>query len=244
MGRLAEKTKYFLDWMQHGYLIVQVLISIGLGKALKAILVTYTHMPPVWITPLWLLASALMMALLVFIGNQLRKRQGQGGSLTQTERAVSLVASTANLDATVFFRQSYYSPLQSEVEANIRAAAIQNQPNDRESFYIKFIGIGLIAYLYDVIWFAIYKSQLLSLLELNRRNGLMPLADVKVYYDQAVITYPAAYAHYSFDEWLSFMKNQVLIIWHPSDMVEITLRGKDFLKYLLHWGREANQRTL
>ena len=32
------------------------------------------------------------------------------------------------------------------------------------------------------------------------------------------------------------------VIRHPSDMIEITVAGKDFLKYLLHRGREADQR--
>ena len=40
------------------------------------------------------------------------------------------------------------------------------------------------------------------------------------------------------------MTSQVLLVVHPSNMVEITLRGKDFLKYLLHYGREPDQRSL
>jgi len=239
---LLDKTKRGLDWLQHGYLVFQLLSSGAVGTAVKAILVGYTHVPPVWITPLELLASALMMALLVFVGNRLRRREGQPATLPQ--HAGSLVTTPANFDATLFFRGAYYSPLQPEIETNVRAAAAQNEPTDREAFYTKLIAVGLIAYTYDTIWFAIYGSQLSALLELNRKNGLLPLAEFKTYYDNAVAAHPAAYANYSFDEWLTFMKAHVLILTHPSEMVEITVRGKDFLKVLLHWGRDANQRAL
>jgi len=191
----------------------------------------------------WTVLFFLSTVAFVWIAKS-QKRGGQGAVLSQTERAGSLVTSPAKFDAAEFFRKSYYSPLQSEIETNIRAAAVQNQPNDREGFYVKFIANGLIAYGYDTLWHAIYKSQTLSLLELNRRNGLLPLTEIKTHYDKAAVEHPAAYAAYSFDQWLSFMQGQSLIIRHPSDMVEITVRGKDFLKYLLHWGREANQRPL
>lgn len=244
MGKFSEKTKSVLEWFQHGYLLVQLLGSGFVGKTVQALLMTYTHLSSAWITPLWLLASASMMALLVFIGNRLSKRSGQGMILSQTEQARYLVASPSAFDADSFFLRSYYSPLQPEIETNVRAAAAKNQPNDREGFYVKLIGNGLIAYIYDILWLSIFKSQLLALLELNRRNGLMPLADFKPYYNQTATANPAFYANYSFDQWITFMKNEVLILKHPSDMVEITVRGKDFLKYLLHWGREPDQRAL
>jgi hypothetical protein len=161
---------------------------------------------------------------------------------TAQSASTALATTPTNFDVTRYFQQAYHSPLQAEIETNIRAAA-QSQ-NDREGFYARFIGVGLIAYIYDMIWSAIFRSQVLSLLELNRRNGLLPLADIKTFYDQAATAHPDYYAKYSFEQWLTFMKSQLLIIRHPSDMVEITLRGKDFLKYLLHWGREATQRSL
>jgi len=69
-------------------------------------------------------------------------------------------------------------------------------------------------------------------MEINRR--LLPIAEVKAFYDKAALETPVVYANYSFEQWMEFMKSQVLIIWHPSGMVEITIRGRDFLKYLTH----------
>jgi hypothetical protein len=180
----------------------------------------------------------------VWIARSGRGSQQQKSLLQDKNTVSSLVAPKLNFDATNFFRQAYYSPLQAEVETNIRAAAAENQPNDREGFFVKFIGVGLISYTYDMIWTSIYRSQLLMLLELNRKQGLLPLAEVKTYYAKAALEYPTFYGNYSFDEWMAFMKSNGLVLRHPSDMVEITLRGKDFLRYLVHWGRYQDQRTL
>jgi hypothetical protein len=98
---ILEKTKRGLDWLQHGYLLVQIFTSIGLGKALQAVLVMYTHIPPVWITPLWWLASAFVCALLVLLGNRLHKRDGQRSVLSQPERPGSLEASPGESESTV-----------------------------------------------------------------------------------------------------------------------------------------------
>jgi hypothetical protein len=105
---------------------------------------------------------------------------------------------------------------------------------------LKVIGIGGVAYVYDTIWWNIYASQLLSLLELNRSHGMLPANKAREFYDKAKNDFPKFYSTYSFDGWAAYMVNQILIIRHASDMIEITQRGKDFLKYLLHWGKEAN----
>jgi len=177
----------------------------------------------------------------VYLGRQKRSLSGQ---LTVQSTTATLSPTNKAFDATQFFQLAYYSQLQPEAEANIREAAAQNQPNDKEGFYVKLIAIGVIAYSYDIIWFTIYRSQLLALLELNRRGGILPIATIRAYYDQAVSDFSSEYAGSSFDAWLSFLSTNVLLFKHPSDMIEITIRGKDFLKYLLHHGRDAEQRRL
>jgi len=136
------------------------------------------------------------------------------------------------------FRRAYYSPLTAEIEENIKIAAEQNQPGDHEGFYARFIGVGLVSYLHDMTWAYIFKSQLLLLMELNRNN--LPLAQAKTYYDRGVADYPGIYVKYSFQEWIEYMTREQLLIRHPSDMLEITHRGKDLLRYLAHWGRDVN----
>ena len=139
-----------------------------------------------------------------------------------------------------FFRTAYYSAVTVEVENNMKIVAGRVQPNDREGFLAHFIGVGLTAYVHDMTWAYIFKSQLLMLMELNRRDGYMPVIDAKPYYDQALVNFPKVYeAGSTFDLWLNYLINQQILLRHQSDMLQITHRGKDFIKYLAHWGRDA-----
>jgi len=153
----------------------------------------------------------------------------------------SLLGQNPNVDfdAKKFFALAYYSPITAEVEKNIKFVAQQNSPNDKEAFYARFIGIGLVGYQHDETWYMIYGSQLAALAELNSR-GLIPIADLKKHYDQAVANYPDTYANYSFQQWMDFMKSRQIIARYPSGMVELSFGGKDFLKYLAHTGRDIH----
>jgi hypothetical protein len=197
----------------------------------------------------WWVAGGLFVvsvALFVYAGRA-RKNAGQQLQNPSTGKTTSVIAVKTGqpFNAAEFFRLAYYSPaIQAETEARMRNAADEEQPNDREGFYLKFISVGLLMYNYDSIWFLIYRSQLEALLDINRHNGILPLAQVRTHYDQAAAAYPEQYkkANVTLENWLGFLVARVLIIRHPSDMIEITVGGKDFLKYLVHWGREANQR--
>jgi hypothetical protein len=148
-----------------------------------------------------------------------------------------------NFNAELYFRNAHQSGLTADVEKRIRIAASQGRPlYEPEDFYAKFIGIGLISYLHDITWVLIWRSQLLMLNELNRNNGQIPLSKGKEFYDRAVTEYPENYQNYSFDQWLEFMQAQSLLIRHPSEMLEITWRGRDFLSYLGHTSRTADER--
>ena len=142
-------------------------------------------------------------------------------------------------DAKRLFALAHYSPVTAEIEKNIRIIAQQNAPNDKEAFYARFIGVGVVAYQHDVSWFTIYGSQLEALAELNSR-GLIPVADLKKHYDKAVMAYPKTYANYSFEQWLNYMQSRMLIARYPSQMVELSFNGKDFLKYLAHVGHDIH----
>jgi hypothetical protein len=144
-----------------------------------------------------------------------------------------------DLDAKKVFALAYYSPITAETEKNIKLIAQQNSPNDKEAFYARFIGIGLVAYQHDVSWFTIYGSQLSALSYLNVR-GVVPIADLKQFYDKAVVDFPKTFANYSFDQWVSYMKDRMLIATYPTQMCELSFNGKDFIKYLAHTGRDIH----
>jgi len=146
---------------------------------------------------------------------------------------------SVDFNAKKFFAVAYYSPVTAEIEKNIRIVAQQNSPNDKEAFYARFIGVGLVAYQHDLTWFTIYGSQLKAMAEMISR-GLIPLADLKKHYDKAAVDYPKTYENYSFEQWVDYMKSRLLIATYPSQMVELSFNGQDFLKYLAHVGRNVD----
>lgn len=167
--------------------------------------------------------------------------QSSGGIIPGIPTLSSLVGQnpSANFDAKQFFALSHYSPITAEVEKNIKLAAMQNSPSDKEAFYARFIGVGVVAYFHDVTWYTIYGSQLECLGELNSK-GVVPLAVVRAHYDAVVPKFPALYPKYTFDDWLHYMQDRMLVVRYPTDMVDITHHGKDFLKYLTHIGRNIH----
>jgi len=77
----------------------------------------------------------------------------------------------------------------------------------------------------------IWGSQLHALQKLNSvvtsNTGVL-----KPFYDLAATQHPSVYENYSFDEWLRFLEGQSLLILRD-DIVEITMEGQEFLKYLV-----------
>jgi len=148
-----------------------------------------------------------------------------------------------NFDADKYFNTAYQSKWTADVEARIKVASAQNASSmSPEDFYSKFIGTGLVAYMHDITWAYIWKSQFLMLVELNRNGGMMPVSAAKAFFNAAVKDYPSNYTSYTFDQWLGFITSQGLITRHPSEMLEITVRGRDFLSYSAHSSRSADQR--
>jgi hypothetical protein len=152
--------------------------------------------------------------------------------------------SPAKFDTRQFFAAAYRSALTDEAENNMRVAAVAAHPNpdDREAFYLKFIGIGIQSYFYDETWWLIFKSQLLLLRELNHR--VLQLDEARAFYDAAAKQYSVEYANAkeTFELWLDFLRTRQLVL-QDGLKLAITPRGRDFLKYLIHTGRsEATKR--
>ena len=106
---------------------------------------------------------------------------------------------------------------------------------------IRILASGSITYIFDVVWYTIYNSQLRLLDALNSRQ--LTTAEAKKYYDQASQNFPIPYLTYSFDQWLSYLHFWSLIA-QNGDTLGISVRGKEFLKYLVHEGRSASDRSL
>jgi|SRR5215472_3876736 len=242
MGKIWKRIESVLQYLEHAkitYEVVGFIVSIGAGKLLKAVLVTYTRIPSIWVTPIWLLFTAGVLFLaLWFI------RKGSANQKAALQNIVSTPAPTsANFNADDFFKKAYRSPFEPDVDGNLRAIIAQNNPPNREEFLIKLSVVFTVLTAYEMIWAYIYRSQILLLEELNRRL-VLPLGEVKPFYDAAAGETPNMYAGYSFDQWLNFLKTNDLVIHHPNGLIEGTNRCRDFLKYLVHLGRSAKDRRL
>jgi len=151
----------------------------------------------------------------------------------------SVPHSPGNFDSVAFFRTAYLSPLQDVVANAYIAEAARVRPNDKESFYLDVLSVGAIQVLYDDLWWHIYRSQIRALSALN--GGMLPIHEFRKPFDEASVEFADDFAKLklTFEEWMKFMEMNMLLIVHPSKMVEITLKGRDFLKYLLHHGRNV-----
>ncbi len=62
-----------LDWiirLQGAYAILATLLAGGVGTGIRAVLRYYTHLPALWITPIWLLSVALILSLLLLVASR------------------------------------------------------------------------------------------------------------------------------------------------------------------------------
>lgn len=86
----------------------------------------------------------------------------------------------------------------------------------------------------------IYGSQIKALISLNR--GAVARAALQKYYNHAATMYPMVYANYSYDSWLAFMRNNVLLR-EDGGQIAITVRGQAFLTTMVHFGSSETDRS-
>ena len=98
-----------------------------------------------------------------------------------------------------------------------------------------------IAFTLEKIYLTIYGSQIKTLQRLNETAGRgVNVADVKTLYEQAKSKYPKFYATYSFENWLNYLYTSVLIK-QLGEKIAITIRGQEFLKYLISQGYSSEK---
>lgn len=195
-----------------------------------------------------LLVAAGLVVFAAILNSVASFRKSRSSESIQTIGSKQLIASSAltspapsPIDVEVYFHQTYSGQIQAEVEGNVRAMIQSRHPSERDEFVIRFIARGLVNVTYDRIWLTIFRSQVLALVELNRT--VLRREQLQTYYDGGVQRSPDVYATYPFDEWLKYLRGQLLVLEHPGQTFEITVRGKDFLKYMVHCGYSADGRN-
>lgn len=240
----ARKLGEILDWAGRAHLVLNLVVALFGQSLIKKLLTYVPHVSHDWDTVIaWAAAGVIIF---VLIKRQEKNAARQLVTSAQTPQRLNtnsfpalstLVPTTPKplFNSEEFFKTAYYSPLTAEAEKNMRAEADKEEPTDPAAYLARFVGVGVVAFLHEHTWYTIYKSQILTLQELNK-TGYLPASAVRGFYDKAAAEYSSIYATYSFDQWLAYIKSEQLILQHPSDMFEITWKGKDYLKYMTHWG--------
>ena len=170
------------------------------------------------------------------------QRAQQKGASPQTD--LQLVAA-GNIEQNVSALSDFYGKNRGsfldELEAHFqRLAAHHEDTAERERFLVRALAVGGLSYLHDMTYSSVFRSQL-DVLEMLNTRGATTIDALKPYYDAAAAANHEVYAKHSFEAWLAYMKGQALIR-QDGNVVQITVRGKDFLRYLVQEGKSANDR--
>jgi len=104
---------------------------------------------------------------------------------------------------------------------------------------IRYVAALSIAYSFSEVYRIIWGSQL-NLLDYINSQRPQPSEALKVFYNSGAMQYPLIYSGYSFEQWLGFLKDQLLIR-EDGGLINITIRGREFLTYLTTTGLTRNK---
>jgi hypothetical protein len=168
------------------------------------------------------------------------RQQAQGGSTaasgpaaTSTQSNAATSTSTTQYKNVDEFYKTYSGRMLNETEDLVRKESDQYQQGiDRERYLIRLAAVLTTLLIFERAWLMIYGSQLKLLQNLNI-GGIKSYDQVRTHYDQAAKANPDYYKSLSFDAWVGWLKSWLLIRDYDAAHVEITVRGQDFLRYLL-----------
>jgi hypothetical protein len=164
---------------------------------------------------------------------------GRSSTAEPRQQASAVTTSTQFADVDAFYA-TYDNALLAESERLIRAQSDRFKPgDDREKVLVRFCATTLVLSLFEQTWINIFRSQLKALERLN--IGSLKIEDLRPFYEEAATKYPDAYKNGSFELWLLFLRSWTLIL-EQGETVHITVRGKEFLKWLVQVGRTADMR--
>lgn len=187
---IPDKFRQGIDWLQRGHFLYVLLIALGGGTVVRAILATLTSIPHIWITPIWLTCAGLLLWLLSTFGKKVKlKQELQGASPGSQLASRSPLPPVEGFSLDKFFADSYDSPLAADVSSVFsNSIAFYDGQSAREKALLKFIGVGAVLYGYDMIWAYVYKSQIMLLKKLN--GGPIESEEARGFYGDAADAYP------------------------------------------------------
>ena len=110
------------------------------------------------------------------------------------------------------------------------------EPTERERFLIRLLAASAIIEQFERAYWNIWGSQLGALQALNTLGAAgADVALLTPWYEQSAARDPQARLTYTFDQWVGFLETHQLVR-RTEGHVQITIEGREFLKYILHQG--------
>jgi hypothetical protein len=147
----------------------------------------------------------------------------------------------ADISKTEALANSFQSPMLVELENAMRerlGKEVKN-PAEREKILIKHLAVTAISHEFERVYRVIFGSQI-SALQIFASQELVSPENLLPIYEQAKRNYTEFYRSISFDSWLKFLVDFVLMA-QQGNKVGVTIRGKEFLKYLIDAGIPATK---
>ena len=229
-----ERAKYALDWFGRGQIIVQIFVALGVGTVLRAIVGIYTHLNPLWMPPIWLASSGLSLWVLLAIAKWWSKRKSPVAQST----ALAPSPGGMNFQQIEAFYAGHHSQFLQEIEDAIRQEAQKRgTQQEREAFLIRGMTVTLVQGFFEVTWLEIFGSQIRALERLNA--GPCTIEELRPFFEQGQDKRP----QYPFESWFSYLKTKLLIR-QDGHNISITVRGREFLTWIVQQGRTAIDKPL
>lgn len=163
------------------------------------------------------------------------KKIGHGGTALEIEQQTVAIKlekrPISNVDKALgLFRDETISFFSDAVLQETDIESYKTEKEKAEHLLKYSIALYIIKH-YEMIYNAIYGSQLKILQQLNSHNSNESMETIKRFYDFAAQDYPKFYNNYPFEEYIDFLFSFSLII-EENGTIKITILGLDFLKYL------------
>jgi hypothetical protein len=191
------------------------------------------HASPASVWPSIFSGMAVLCFLVMLVANAVAHSRWERLSNRQTTaQSAATIANPAPFRDVDEFYRTYDNRLLTETEGLIRTESDKYDPSQREKFLIRLLASVVTIASFERTWLTIFRSQLNALHDLNIR--IRTHDELRRHYEEAAKVYPQIYVEgSSFEMWLGFLKTSVLVREYGPTQIEITVRGVEFLKYLV-----------
>lgn len=180
----------------------------------------------------WVTGLAVASIVIALISNAVAHSRSQliatDTPETQTQANPASPSQFRNVDE---FYRTYDNRMLRETEDFIRNEVEKYEPSQREKFLVRLLATVVTLALFERAWLQIFRSQLDALHALNVRT--LSFDELRQRYEEAVKLHPKIYENGTFEMWLGFLKLSLLARELNPTTIEITVRGQEFLKYLV-----------